>query len=135
VTEEEMSQLRLENEILQRERDALKETMSNLRVPSSKKFAFVDANRQLFQIARMCSALDVSVNGYLNWRKRGISQRKREDEQLAKRIEDIYYRSGGSYGSPRIHAELKKQGLHYGRRRIARVMRERNIRAGMKRGV
>jgi len=130
--EEEMEQLRRENEILRQERDALKEAMSNLRIASSKKFAFIDAHRQHFQVARMCSVLDVSENGYFNWRKRGISQRKQDDEQIAKHIEDIYRSSGGSYGSPRIHAELKKQGMHYGRKRIARIMRERHISARVK---
>jgi len=56
----------------------------------------------------MCALLDVSENGYYHWRKRGKSQRKQDDEQLAERIEDAYRTNRGVYGSPRIHAELKE---------------------------
>src|SRR5215469_11543005 len=81
----------------------------------------------------MCSVLEVSENGYYNWRKRGTSQRKQDDEQLASHIEDAYHENRGVYGSPRIHAELKEQGIHCGKKRIARLMRERNISARRKR--
>ncbi len=81
----------------------------------------------------MCQVLDVSENGYYNWCKRGKSKRKWDDEQLAERIEDAYQESRGKYGSPRIHAELQAQGIHCGRKRIARLMREKNLYARRKR--
>lgn len=81
----------------------------------------------------MCHVLEVSENGYYNWRKRGKSQRKQDDEQLTERIKDAYDDNRGVYGSPRIHAELKEQGIHCGRKRIARLMREKGINAGRKR--
>jgi len=81
----------------------------------------------------MCSVLGVSDNGYYNWLRRGKSQRKRDDEQLASQIEDAYYENRGVYGIPRIHAELKTRGIKCGRKRIARLMRERNISAMRKR--
>jgi putative transposase len=73
--------------------------------------------------------LEVSEKGYANWRKRGKSQRKRDDEIIMARIEDAYYQHRGHYGSPRIHAELKEQGISCGRRRVARLMQE-NQRSG-----
>jgi transposase InsO family protein len=81
----------------------------------------------------MCHVLEVSENGYYNWRKRGKSQRKQDDEQLTERIKDAYDDNRGVYGSPRIHAELKEQGIRCGRKRIARLMREKGISAGRKR--
>lgn len=81
----------------------------------------------------MCQVLEVSENGYYNWRTRGRSKRKRDDEQLAERIEDAYQKNRGNYGSPRIHAELKEQGIHCGRKRVARLMREKHLYAGRKR--
>ena len=62
----------------------------------------------------MCCVLEVSENGYFNWRKRGVCQRKQDDLQLAERIEDAFHDNRGVYGSPRIHAELKEQGIHIG---------------------
>ena len=97
------------------------------------KYAFIYEHRSLFPITRMCSVLEVSEHGYYNWRKRGKSQRKRNDEQLASRIEDAYHTNRGVYGSPRIHAELKAQGIQCSKKRIARLMREKGINAGRKR--
>lgn len=97
------------------------------------KYQFIEEYRSIYPIIRMCSVLGVSENGYYNWRKRGKSQRKRDDEQLVSRIEDAYNENRGVYGSPRIHAELKAQGIRCGRKRIARLMRERNISARRKR--
>jgi transposase InsO family protein len=82
---------------------------------------------------RMCQVLEVSENGYYNWSKRGKSKRKREDEELAERIEDAYRQHGGKYGSPRIHAALKTQGVHCGRKRVARLMREKDLYARRRR--
>jgi putative transposase len=80
----------------------------------------------------MCEVLEVSEKGYANWRKRGKSQRKQDDEFLTERIEDAYYQHKGHYGSPRIHAELKAQGIDCGRRRVARLMREKQLSARKK---
>jgi len=66
------------------------ESYEHLRSAPAVKFAFIDAHRHCFPVIRMCSVLEVSENGYYNWRKRGIYQRKRDDEQLAKRIEDAF---------------------------------------------
>ena len=87
----------------------------------------------MFPILRMCQVLEVSENGYYHWRTRGKSKRKQEDEELAERIEDAYQQHGGKYGSPRIHAELQTQGIHCGRKRVARLMRERDLYARRRR--
>ena len=97
------------------------------------KYQFIHEHRHLFPIIRMCHVLEISENGYYNWRRRGKSQRKRDDEQLTERIKDAYNDNRGVYGSPRIHIELKEQGIHCGRKRIARLMQEKNISAGRKR--
>jgi putative transposase len=81
----------------------------------------------------MCQVLEVSENGYYNWRTRGKSKRKQENEELAERIEDAYQQHGGKYGSPRIHAALKTQGVYCGRKRVARLMRENDLYARKKR--
>ena len=97
------------------------------------KYAFIQEHRHLFPIIRMCQVLGVSENGYYNWRKRGKSQRKQDDDYITERIEDAYDDNRGVYGSPRIHAELKAQGIHCGRKRIVRLMQEKGISARKKR--
>jgi putative transposase len=71
----------------------------------------------------MCRLLDVSTSGYYAWLKRRPSVRSREDAILTGRIRWIHLRSRGTYGSPRIHAELRDEGVRVGRKRVARLMK------------
>ncbi len=81
------------------------------------------ANQANYPIATMCRVLGVSTSGYYAWLKRQSSQRSREDAILTDRIRWIHLRSRGTYGSPRIHAELRDEGVHVSRKRVARLMR------------
>jgi putative transposase len=76
----------------------------------------------------MCRVLEVSTSGYYAWLRRSLSLRAREDESLSKKIETIHAESDGTYGAPRIQAELRSQGVHTGRKRIARLMRRAGLR-------
>jgi len=80
----------------------------------------------------MCRVLEVSPSGYYAWRRRMISVRSREDEVLRRKIRAIHDRSRHTYGSPRIHAELKEEGTRVSRKRVARLMKESGV-AGVSR--
>ena len=84
---------------------------------------WVKANQARYPVATTCRLLGVSTSGYYAWLKRGPSQRAREDTWLTERIQSIHTRSRGTYGAPRIHAELCDEGILVGRKRIARLMR------------
>ncbi len=81
------------------------------------------ANQALFRVVRMCRVLGRSLSGYYAWRSRPPSARAREDAALTERIRAIHERSRGTYGAPRIHAELAAEGTHVSRKRVARLMR------------
>jgi putative transposase len=72
--------------------------------------------------------VDVSSSGYYAWLKRSRSTRAREDAILTGRIRQIHLRSRGTYGAPRIHAELADEGMHVGRKRVARLMQAADLR-------
>ena len=75
-----------------------------------------------------CRVLNVSRSGYYEWCDRPVSDRARENELLVKYIEQIHADSRGTYGSPRVHAELTLGlGLSVNRKRVARLMREAGI--------
>lgn len=76
-----------------------------------------------FPVRRMCEVLKVSRSGYYDWLGREPSQRQQANDGLVVAIRRAYEASRQSYGSPRIHAALKQQGLQVGRKRIARLMR------------
>src|SRR5487761_2509968 len=86
-------------------------------------FAFVRANQAMHGIATMCRVLGVSPGGYYARQKRPPSARAQADAELSTRIVEIHRRSRATYGAPRIHVELKEQGLRVGRKRVARLMR------------
>ena len=81
------------------------------------------ASQASYPIRRMCGLLDVSPSGYYIWLRRVVSKRAREDAMLLSRIRSIHQRSYGTYGAPRIHAELRASGICAGRKRVARLMR------------
>ena len=80
----------------------------------------------------MCRVLGVSASGYYAWRGRGRSHRAKRDEELCGTIRTIHKASRGTYGAPRVHAELGNQGCRVGRKRVARLMRESGL-AGVSR--
>ncbi|MBE3584517.1 MAG: IS3 family transposase [Limnochordaceae bacterium] len=91
-------------------------------------FQFVERERQEHPVATMCRVLGVSTSGYYAWRKRGPSARAQADAELAQRIARIHAQSRGTYGAPRIHAELRlEEGVRCSRKRVARLMRQHGL--------
>jgi putative transposase len=76
--------------------------------------------------------LGVSTSGYYAWCTRPASARAQADAALREQIRAIHERSRGTYGVPRIDAELAAQGVHVGRKRVARLMRAAGL-AGVSR--
>ena len=75
----------------------------------------------------MCRVLGVSPSGYYAWRGRGRSRHARRDEELRGEVRATHRRSRGTYGAPRVHADLAARGHAVGRKRVARLMREEGL--------
>ena len=90
------------------------------------------AHQAEFHVTTMARVLGVSSSGFYAWLRRGRSARALSDDALAQRIREIHMRSRGTYGAPRIHAELAESGVTTGRKRVARLMREAGL-AGISR--
>ena len=78
-------------------------------------------------IVTMCRVLGVSASGYWAWRKRPMSEREKSDRAIEAQIAEIHHWSRGTYGVPRIHAELAARGTRVGRKRVARLMRRAGL--------
>lgn len=85
------------------------------------------AHQAVHPVAAVCRTLGVSPSGYYAWRKRPLSPRARTDVELAAQIAAVHRDSRGTYGAPRIHAELAAQGHRLGRKRVARLMRSAGL--------
>jgi putative transposase len=80
-----------------------------------------------FPMGQMCQILGVSRSGYYAWRKRKASRRAQANAALVKRILEVHGASRRTYGSPRVHAALKREGMSCGHNRVARLMQHEGI--------
>src|SRR5271169_4925597 len=87
----------------------------------------MSANQAFFAIATMARVLGVSTAGYYAWRSRLPSARAIADDALLRRVRTIHAVSRGTYGAPRVHAELRAEGRAVVKKRIARLMRAAGI--------
>lgn len=74
----------------------------------------------------LCRLLGVSTSGYYAWCGRPLSPRSQADAALSARIRTIHARSRGTYGTPRVWAELRNAGVCCSRKRVARLLRLAN---------
>lgn len=81
----------------------------------------------------MCQVLEVSRSGYYAWLRRPKSNRKQLNEELVEKIKKVFNQSRQTYGSPRITYALKNQGISCSKNRVARLMKENNIKPKTKR--
>jgi len=90
-------------------------------------YEFVEREKAHHAVRALCRVLGVSPSGYYAWRTREPSARVRADECLAAQVVTIHRASRGTYGAPRIHAELAAAGTGCGRKRVARLMRRAGL--------
>jgi putative transposase len=87
----------------------------------------VSENRARYPIAVMCRVLDVSPSGYYAWAKRPACERAVMDAVLTAQIRAAHAASKGTYGAPRLQIDLADVGIHVGRKRVARLMRNAGL--------
>ncbi len=95
-------------------------------------FALIDAKKAEIPIETACAVLGVSVSGFHAWKRRPASRRQSDDMIMLAHIRAEFATSHETYGSPRMHAELKSSGLPVGRHRVARLMRDNGLKARQK---
>jgi putative transposase len=91
------------------------------------KYIFIEKHAPQYPVRQLCQTLEVSHSGYYDWRKRQASPKDPHLEALLAHIARIHKRSHDTYGSPRVHAQLRREGFHYNRKRIARLMRLKGL--------
>jgi len=86
-----------------------------------------------YQVEDMAQALEVSSSGFYAHQHKPRGVRSRQDQQLLPKIQRVFHDSRRTYGSPRILAALRRQGERCGKNRVARLMRQKQLRARQKR--
>lgn len=97
------------------------------------KFAFILEEKVAFPVSALCRLMDVSTSGFYASQGRPASAHARRDDDLAEKVSAAHQASKRRYGSPRVHADLKAAGQRVGRKRVARLMREKRLVARMRR--
>ncbi len=95
-------------------------------------FRLIEAEKARHSVPLLCRIVDVSRSGYYAWRNRPPSERARFDAVLSEKIQTIHRNSRATYGSPRVHAELRTIGIRCGRKRAARLMRRAKLRGSLR---
>ena len=91
-------------------------------------YPFIEAERAAAQpVVKASALLEVSRAAYYQWRRQAPSQRQRHDAELGERIAAIHQQSRGTYGAPRVHQQLRREGVACGKKRVARLMGERGL--------
>jgi putative transposase len=91
------------------------------------KFHFIAAYRTEFRVRSLCRVLGVSPSGFYAWVRRPAPRQAQRNAVLLVHIRAAHAASRRTYGAPRIHQELRAQGVPAGRHRIARLMRHEGI--------
>ena len=97
------------------------------------RYKLIETNKAAMPVNRMCRMIAVSVSGYYAWKERKPSLHQCYDVVLATHIRAQFQSSNQTYGAPRMHAELREEGLQARRHRAARLMRENGLKAHQKR--
>jgi putative transposase len=93
------------------------------------KYAFIREHQDEFSVLAMCRVLKINRSGFYAWLKQPLSNRAIEDSSLLTRIKEFYVASGGTYGSPWIHRDLREAGESCSVNRVAKIMRQNRLRA------
>jgi transposase InsO family protein len=93
------------------------------------KYRFIQSHEKAWPVSVMCRVLGVARSGYYAWLRRPESARKRANRALVVEIKAIHQKSRETYGSPRIHAVLRRKGYRCSRKRVARLMRLAGLRS------
>ena len=83
-------------------------------------------------VEALCDLFGVSASGYYDWLDRKPTMRQKADKALSEQIQEIHKSSRKTYGSPRITQTLRKQGVKCGKKRVARIMKEKKLHGAQK---
>src|SRR2546421_4648528 len=97
------------------------------------RFAFIKQHRGNWPLRVICRILQVSRSGFYAWRNHSMSQREKRSSDLLEKIKAVHQHSRLTYGSPRVTAQLKDQGIGVCENTVARLMRRAGIQARIKR--
>ena len=93
------------------------------------KYVFMAEHEGQFRLCSMYRVLRVERSGCCAWKARPKSKRTLADEPLLASIKRSFDDSQGIYESPRVHCDLQEEGIRCGEKRVARLLRQSQLRS------
>jgi len=91
------------------------------------RYQFIQEHQGKFRTTILLRVLGVSASAFYGWQKRPVGQRAQQKECLVAQISELFQKSQGRYGSPRIHQDLQALEIRCSPKRVARLMKEQNL--------
>ncbi len=91
------------------------------------RYTFILVSQVAFPVTAMCRVLDVSTSGFYGWKAQPVSRRDERDTALRARVRRVFEASRETYGSPRVHAELRADGAPVSENKVAKLMRDEGL--------
>ena len=91
------------------------------------KYQFIKRNCKTFSVESMCEVFEVSRAGYYDWKDRPPSNREKDNQDLLKKIKEIFYDSKKRYGFRKVYRQLKQNGVDCSKNRVGSLMRKNGL--------
>ncbi len=92
------------------------------------RYRFIEAEKaQRRNVTKACELLEVSTSAFYDWHRHSPTARHLANEELGRRIQAIFDDSRATYGWPRVHRALRREGVCVSRKRVARIMRQKGL--------
>ena len=125
--EERIRQLERENALLKQDKRNPKKSAADILQGRQLKYRFIKREQRRYSVKQLCAVMGIRRSSYYAWKKRKVSKREQKNKEVMELIRIIYKRSRRTYGYPRVHAQLRKDGVECNKKRVARLMRAEGL--------
>lgn len=88
------------------------------------KVKFISDNKKDYSIRNLCEMLNISVSTYYNYLENKMLDKSNEEKWINQIVKEVYIENKGMYGVNKMYFALRKKGIHIGKKRVQKIMRE-----------
>ena len=89
-----------------------------------RKVKFISDNKEDYNIKSLCDMLNISVSTYYNYLANKMLDKSNKEKWINQIVKEVYMENKGIYGVNKMYFALRKKGVHIGKKRVQRIMRE-----------
>ena len=89
-----------------------------------RKVKFISDNKEDYNIKSLCDMLNISGSTYYNYLANKMLDKSNKEKWINQIVKEVYMENKGIYGVNKMYFALRKKGVHIGKKRVQRIMRE-----------